>query len=206
MLIVRNILVLNNFSNILLIPKFSQLYEAFAYKILSKKTKFKLDAAEEKAKVEERNALVSFIENPLQFPQRKISEIRFDDKKFWMNCYLVASPHGGSLINWYDEASNKSYEDSKKAKGTPYFNVQLMVSDEEFGSSTLKLYLCSYDGNGEGLLGSAADCAKNDKKARELLKKLADQKNYMQVLVEAVQTGPEASDKIFRIIGKYELK
>lgn len=73
------------------------------------------------------------------------------------------------------------------------------------GAATVKLYLSSYDGNGDGFLGSAAEYVKNDKKGKETLKKLLDQKHSAQVLVESIQVGSGDGDKVFRIIGTYEV-
>ena len=126
-----------------------------------------------------------------------------------MNVYLVncITPFS-NLVNYYDETTKKNSEDNKKGgkNAQPYFNAQFIFSDEEFGSSTLKLYLSTFDGKGEGFLGSAADYLKNDKKVKDLVKKMSDQNNYCQVLVEAIQAGTEVGDKIYRIIGKYNSK
>ena len=99
-----------------------------------------------------------------------------------------------------------SFEDNKKGGKNlvPYFNIQFVATDEDFGTASVKLYLCSHDGNGEGFLGSASECSKSDKKARDVLKKITDQRNSIQVLVESVQTGTNPGDKIFRIMGHYE--
>lgn len=97
-----------------------------------------------------------------------------------------------------------SYDDSKKtSKSTPYFNMQFVATDDEMGAATVKLYLCSYDEEGEGFLGSAVECSKNDKKAKDTLKKLVDGKHNVHVLVESINSGAESGDKVFRIVGKY---
>lgn len=199
----KNIIVLNNFSNLLILPPFSNLFESFAYKLITKKTKAKVDAPESLSDLSNRNSIISFKEN-VNFPRRKINEIRFEDTKFWMNvCFLS---HGDNIISWIDHSNNKTFDDAKKAgkNAAPYFNTHFLVTDEEFGSSTIKLYLCSYDGNGEGFLGSAADFAKSDKKGKDILKKLLDQKHSANVLVEAIQVGSNYGDKVFRIVGSYE--
>jgi hypothetical protein len=198
----KNIIVLNNFSNMLILPSFSQLYEAFAYKLLSKKSKVKLDTPEIESNLNARNTIISFKESQQLYPNRKLNEIRFEDTKFWMEVSILS--YSDNLISWYDHTTNKSFEENKKGKNlTPYFNASFIATDEEFGSSSIKLYLSSYDGNGEGFLGSALDVSKNDKKAKETLKKLIDHKNSVKVLVEAVQSGTNYGDKIFRIIGTY---
>jgi len=101
---------------------------------------------------------------------------------------------------------NNSYEENKKSGKAlhPYFNTQFVASDDDLGAATVKLYLCTHDGQGEGFLGSATDYVKNDKKAKDTLKKLLDSKHSVQVLVESIQVGSGDSDKIFRIIGSYE--
>ena len=199
----KNIIVLNNFSNMLIVPSFSQLYEAFAYKLLSKKTKLKLDSPENESNLNTRTSVISFKENQQLYPHRKLNEIRFEDSKFWMEVSILS--HSDNLISWYDQTTNKSFDENKKGNKnlTPYFNTSFVATDEEFGSSSIKLYLSSYDGNGEGFLGSALEVSKNDKKAKEILKKITDQKNSVKVLVEAIQSGTNYGDKIFRIVGTY---
>ena len=127
-----------------------------------------------------------------------------------MDVYLIncITPYN-NFVNYYEESSKKNFEDAKKSgkNSKAYYNVQFVISDEEFGSSTLKLYLTTHDGQGEGFLGfSASEYTKNEKKVKDLIKKMEDQSNYCQVLVEAIQVGTEIGDKIYRIIGKYKTK
>ncbi len=82
--------------------------------------------------------------------------------------------------------------------------MQFIATDDNFGAASIKLYLCSHDGNGEGFLGSALEYTKSDKKAKEVLKRITDQKNSVEVLVQSIQAGKDSGDKIFRIIGTYE--
>ena len=146
---------------------------------------------------------VAFTDERHSLVKRKISDIRFDDNKFWMEVNILSHSASNGLLNFYDESKKQSHE--KPGKGTvPYFNLQFVATDDEYGSATVKLYLCSYDGQGDGFLGSANDCSKNDKKAKDILKKITDQKHSVQVLVESVQAGVSSGDKIFRIIGTYE--
>jgi len=116
----------------------------------------------------------------------------------------VVSISSGSHMQYYEESTGKTFDEQKKSGKmlTPYFNLQLVCTDEEYGAATVKLYLCSYDGQGDGFLGNAAD--KNEKKSKDLLKKLTDQKYCIQVQVEAIQQGTNSCDKIFRVIGNYE--
>lgn len=130
-----------------------------------------------------------------------------DDTKFWMSVYLISASTTG-LVNWYDETNHKNFEENKKgAKNlVPYFNTQFVASDEEFSSSTIKLYLSTFDGQGEGFLGTASDFLKSDKKSKDIIKKLSDHKHSAHILVESIQVGPNYADKIFRIVGHYETK
>ena len=82
--------------------------------------------------------------------------------------------------------------------------MQFIATDDNFGAASIKLYLCSHDGNGEGFLGTASEYSKSDKKAKEILKRISDHKSSVEVLVESVQAGKDSGDKIFRIIGTYE--
>lgn len=148
----------------------------------------------------ERKCALTFTEDRYNVVQRRINDIRFDDSRFWMEVNIVSHSQG-PLVNYWDKSTKKSHETNKG--GVPYFNMQFVATDDDFGASTIKLYLSSHDGQGEGFLGSAADASKNDKKAREMLRRLTDQRTSVQVLVESVQSGPNSSDKIFRIVGTY---
>lgn len=82
--------------------------------------------------------------------------------------------------------------------------MQFIVTDDNFGAASIKLFLCTHDGKGDGFLGSAIECSKNDKKAKDILKKITDHKSSVEVLVESVQVGKDSGDKLFRIIGTYD--
>lgn len=82
--------------------------------------------------------------------------------------------------------------------------MQFIATDDNFGAASIKLYLCSHDGSGEGFLGTASEYSKSDKKAKEILKKITEHKNSVEVLVESIQAGKDSGDKLFRIVGTYE--
>jgi len=208
----KNILVLNNFSNILVLPQTSQLHEAFALKFLNKLKSYDSSVqlpAKPQPGVESvtfpRKVAVSFVDDRGIIPKRRINDIRFDDTKFWMEVNLVAFSHTGGLVQYYDESSGKSSEEKKGKANSPYFNAQFIATDDEYGAATVKLYLCSYDRSGEGFLGSAAEASKNDKKSKDILKRITDQKHSVQVLVESFQPGTSSVDRVFRIVGSYEV-
>ena len=172
-ILIRNILVLNNYSNILVVPKASYLYESFSLKFLSglkqidnslvlpSKNQSTMDV-----EAFTRKNLVSFVETKQVFQKRTINDIRFDDSRFCMELNVIST--SGGLAYW-DSQTHKSFDDQKKGGKslTPYFNMTFLATDDEHGAAMIKLYLCSYDGEGEGFLGSASEADKNDKKMKD---------------------------------------
>lgn len=156
----------------------------------------------------QRRPIVRFTNDRYGLQKRGINDIRFDDDKFWMEAFVVSyTPLNGDFLEYYDDHTGKSHKEPRKGGKAllPYFNGQLVVTDDDFGAATMKLYISSYDGNGDGFFGSAHECSKNDKKSKDVLKKLVDQKHLIEVLVESIKVGEGGSDKIFRIIGDYEV-
>lgn len=50
---------------------------------------------------------LKFTEDKLNVPKRSISEIRFDDTKFWMEVSVVSYSPSLRLIEYYDSSSGK---------------------------------------------------------------------------------------------------
>ena len=198
---------MNNFSNLLILPQSSQLYEAFSFKLLQKLKSLENSISIPSKQTEKMDVEAFVRKNVVQvdsnenFPRRKIADIRFDDSKFVMNLNVISN---SGFLSYLEDTSGKIYDEPKKNGSKPYFNIQFICTDDEFGAATLKLYLCSHDGEGEGFLGSSSETHKNPKKAKDLLNKISDQKSSIEVLVQAVSIGPSGGDKIFRIVGKYK--
>ncbi len=105
---------MNLFSNIMVIPTSSHLYESFSYKLLQKlktldssvhlpsKTSTGVDIDLFHKKVVSR-----FIEDRGNLPKRSISEIRFDDSKFWMEVSIVSFTPNSKLIEYFDSTTGK---------------------------------------------------------------------------------------------------
>jgi len=54
-----------------------------------------------------RKNLVNFIDSKGGIPYRKISDIRFDDKKFWMDLNIISVASDSNLVHFYEENTGK---------------------------------------------------------------------------------------------------
>lgn len=198
----KNIIVLNNFSNILIIPSFSNLFFNFTSGLIGKFYKNKLSKIDSSSTLSETKVISSFKNSRLNIPQRSIDNITFNDNKFWMKVSIISI--GNDIVSYFDSNANKNYDDQKKAgkNSNAYFNTYVLVVDDENSSSAMKLYLSTFDGEGEGLFGNIKDYLSKESKAFDGLKKFLDKKNSVELLVEAVKVG-ESDERIYRIIGNY---
>ena len=112
--LLRNIIVLNLFSNIIVIPTTSHLYENFSYKLLQKLKS--LDSSvnlpsKTSTGVEvdlfHKKVVSRFTEDKGNLPKRTISEIRFDDSKFWMEVSIVSHTPNNKFIEYFDSSTGK---------------------------------------------------------------------------------------------------
>lgn len=105
---------MNNFSNILILPKSSELYEAFAIVLLNKLKilessvvlPVKPNTSTEGVQIKRKNVL-TFTESKVGIPFRRISDIRFDDKKFWMELNFVSNSPNENLVNYFEDNTGK---------------------------------------------------------------------------------------------------
>lgn len=98
----------------MVIPTTSHLYESFSYKLLQKlktldssvnlptKTSTGVDVDLFHKKVVSR-----FTEDRGNLPKRTISEIRFDDSKFWMELSIVSYTPSSKFVEYFDSTSGK---------------------------------------------------------------------------------------------------
>jgi hypothetical protein len=98
----------------MVIPSSTHLYEAFSYKLLQKlktldstvslptKTSTGVDVDLFQKKVVSR-----FTEEKGSLPKRTISEIRFDDSKFWMEVSIVSHTPNNKFVEYFDSTTNK---------------------------------------------------------------------------------------------------
>ena len=91
--------------------------------------------------------------------------------------------------------------------GKLYYNVTLICRENPYSNTLLKVHLSSFDNQGASFFGiPAVDLYRNSneyQRMMEIVKKLTDKDCYVQILVEAIPTGLNETDKVFRIIGDY---
>jgi len=96
----------------------------------------------------------------------------------------------------------KSFEHGKL-----YFNVTLICRENAYSNTVLKVHLSSFDNQGANFFGiPAVDLYRNSneyQKMKEMVRKLTDKDCYVQIMVEAIPTGLNETDKVYRIIGEY---
>ena len=104
---------MNNFSNILVLPKSSELYEAFAIVLLNKLKILESSvvlptkpSTSTEVQIKRKNVL-TFTESKIGIPFRRISDIRFDDKKFWMELNFVSYSPSENLVNYFEDNTGK---------------------------------------------------------------------------------------------------
>lgn len=56
-----------------------------------------------------RKTAFSFLEDKNNFQKRKISEIRFDDNRFWMELNIVSYSPNNNFVQYWDEKEKKRY-------------------------------------------------------------------------------------------------
>ena len=92
--------------------------------------------------------------------------------------------------------------------GKLYYNVTLICRENAYSNVLLKIHLSSFDNQGANFFGiPPVDLYRNSneyQKMKEVVKKLTDKDCYVQILVEAIPTGLNETDRIYRIIGEYK--
>ena len=91
--------------------------------------------------------------------------------------------------------------------GKLYYNTTLICRENPYSNALLKIHLSTFDNQGANFFGMPpVDLYRNSneyQKMKEVVRRLTDKECYVQVLVEAIPTGLNETDRVYRIIGEY---
>ena len=117
-----------------------------------------------------------------------------------------------SLSKEINDLSNDSKFTCKfcksKQTGKLYYNVQFVCRENNYSNKLIVLYLSTFDDQGHGFFPiTPLELIKNSslsQKFNEIVKKIQEMDTYISVLVEAIKTGTNEGENIYRIIGDYQ--
>jgi len=97
---------------------------------------------------------------------------------------------------------------SKQDECTLYYNAVLYGRENVYSNKIIKLFLSTFDNEGLNFFGiPPVDLYRSSddySKMKDIIRRLTDKDCFISVMVEAIPTGHEENERIFRIVGSYK--